>query len=175
MVQIMKPELKYEQRFDGMTKRQYINNINVVMHCHHFSVLYTQLAIDAGMTDLLESSAREAFKEMLELYFQQNPTSQLEHKIHIGCQYFSMLGLGRMVVLYLGKNSCEIELLTSHVDQGWIKKWGSHDKPVNYISAGFIGALVEILLETSDSAFEVVETQSIVMGSKTSKFKVIRR
>ena len=30
------------------------------------------------------------------------------------------------------------------VDQGWIKKWGQRDKPVNYIGQGFIAAALNL-------------------------------
>ena len=47
-----------------------------------------------------------------------------------------------MAVTYLSDNAGEIVLTGSHVDEGWIKKWGTFDKPVNYVSGGFAVGVV---------------------------------
>jgi hypothetical protein len=176
MIQVIKNDVKCEHYFDRKANRHYINGIVSVLHCHHYSSLYTQLAIDSGETELLKSSARDVFREVLGNYFESNPQiNTLSAKLDIGCQYFGLMGLGALKVRFLGDNSGEVEMPVSHTDSGWIKKWGLYDKPVNYIGGGFIEALFETVLNASSNTFEAVETQSIVMGAKTSQFKVVRR
>ena len=176
MTQVIRNEVKYEHYFDQHAKRHYMNGIVSVLHCHHYTSLYTQLAIDADETKLLKDSSRDVFREVLDNYFAQNPQiDTLQAKLEIGCQYYALVGLGAMKVLFLGNDSGEVEILTSHTDSGWLKKWGQYDKPVNYITGGFIEALFESVLGSNSPTFEAIETQSIVMGAKTSKFKVVRR
>lgn len=176
MPSVMKNEVKYSHYFDQKTNRHYLNGILSVFHCHHYISLYTQLAVDAGETELLKECSRESFREVLDNYFQQNPeTNTLQAKLEIACQYYSMLGLGNMKVLFLGDHSGEVDVPSSHTDNGWMKKWGQYDKPVNYITAGYIEAMFEVVLGVPAQTFEAVETQSIVMGAATSKFKVVRR
>ncbi len=176
MTTIIRNEVKYNHQFDPKTKRHTINGVQSVLHCHHYTSLYTQLAIDANETDLLEECARESFRHVLDAYFKDNPDIDTTvKKVQIGCQYYALLGLGRMVVHFLGSESGEVELLSSHTDDGWMKKWGNYDRPVNYISAGYIEALFESVLGTRPGAFKAVETRSIVMGAQTSLFKVTRR
>jgi hypothetical protein len=134
------------------------------------------LAVDAGETDLLKESSREIFRDVLDKYFNENPeTDILQSKIEIGCQYYSLLGLGTMKVIFLGDDHGRVEVPSSHTDSGWIKKWGKYDKPVNYITAGYIEALFESVLNTPQKTFAAEEIQSIVMGADISKFKVSRR
>ncbi len=170
-----KSELKYERTFDRDTKRQKINGLRIVLHCHHYSTLYTQLALDADETELLKECARDCFREVLDSYFDDHPeVDNISEKIEIGCQYSLLMGLGEMVVNFVGPDSGEVELLSSHLDNGWKKKWGEHDEPVNYITAGFIEAMFESVLDEDPGTFEAVETDSIVMGDETSKFKITR-
>jgi hypothetical protein len=176
MATVKKNEINYKHYFDRSTKRHRINGIQSVLHCHHYTSLYTQLAIDAGETGLLKECARDSFRKVLDTYFADNPgINTIQAKVEIGSQYYSLLGLGKMVIKFLGDFSGEVELLNSHTDDGWIKKWQKYDKPVNYITAGFIEALFESVLGMPERSFETVEIQSIVMGAKTSVFKVARR
>lgn len=176
MAIVMKNEIKYEHYVEPKTNRHFINGIPSVLHCHHYTALYTQLAIDAGETELLKECARESFRKMLNHYYDNNPQiNTIESKIDLGCQYYSLVGLGKMQVNYLGDEGGEVQLSSSHTDNGWIKKWGKYDKPVNYITAGFVEALFEVVLDYDEKTFETREEQSIVMGQSNSIFKVIRR
>jgi hypothetical protein len=176
MANIVKNEVKYNHFFDEKTKRHKINGFQSVLHCHHYTSLYTQLALDAGEAQLLKECSRESFRQVLTEYFGQNSDlTTIQAKMDVGCQYFSLVGLGKLKAVFLGDESGLFELPYSHTDSGWLKKWGQHDRPVNYISAGFIEALAEAVLELPAKSFEAIETQSIVMGAETSTFKLIRR
>jgi predicted hydrocarbon binding protein len=175
MATFIRNELKLEKEFDPKTKRHYVNGVLSVLHCHHYSSLYTQLALDANETDLLKESAAESFYDMLKSYFAKHDVTSIPARVDIGCQYFAALGLGKMQVVNINEHSGTVEILKSHTDEGWMKKWGQYDKPVNYIGAGFIEALFESVLDQPVDSFYANETQSIVMGAEISKFKVIRR
>lgn len=176
MFQVIRNTLNYYHSFDPITKRHYINGFQAVLHCHHYSTLYTQLALDANEAELLKECARDSFRSILDSYFKENPQiSTIQDKIDIAVQYYSLLGLGKMKVKYLGDYSGEVELISSHVDSGWIKKWGTYDKPVNYITAGFIEAMFESILNLPSGTFLANEVQSIVMGNSISLFKITRR
>ncbi len=176
MAEIMTREVVYDHVFDPKTKRHYLNGTLTVLHCHHYLTLYTQLAIDAGETELLKESSRESFKKMLRRYFDTHlEGAPLEEKVETASEYYAMLGLGKMNPIYVGEESGEVELLASHTDAGWMKKWGTYDRPVNYVTAGYIEAMFEVLLDAPDRAFSATEIQSIVMGADTSKFRIVRR
>ena len=84
------------------------------------------------------------------------------------------MGLGKLQVVCGGSDSGEVELHHSHVDQGWIKKWGKRDKPVNSIGAGYIAALFAAGFDLPPRAFAVTETASIVSGAPRSVFNIVR-
>ena len=169
------PDLMFEHVFDEKTKRHYVNGHLSVLHCHHYTSLYTQLALDAQKTDLLAASSEEAFYHVLVGYFDRHRIESIEERIETACQYYAAVGLGKMRVRYLGNDSGEVELLSSHVDGGWIKKWGVYDEPVNYIGVGYITAMFAAVLDEPQTTFQANEVQSIVMGAETSIFKVVRR
>ena len=176
MAEIINHGVKYEHCFDAKRKRHFVNGTLSVFHCHHYLTLYTQLAIDAGRTEMLKESARASFKPMLTRYFERHCTaSELETRVKTVQQYYGMLGLGKMEVLFIGEESGDVELLVSHADAGWMKKWGPYDRPINYVSAGYIEAMFEVVLNTSDKAFVAKEIESIVMGAERSRFRVVRR
>jgi len=176
MATVVKNIVKYDHFFDQKTKRHQINGIQSVLHCHHYTSLYTQLALDAGEEILLKDCSREALREVLDKYFADNHNIvTTQDKIEIACQYYSLVGLGSMKVVFLGDYSGKVEVLSSHTDDGWMKKWGEYDKPVNYITAGFIEAMFESVLDKPAGSFNAIETQSIVMGADISIFKITRR
>lgn len=176
MAIVIKHEIEYDHKFDQKTNRHYINGILSVLHCHHYTCLYTQLALDAGETNLLKECARESFHDLFTQYFLKHPTlNSVEEKVDVASQYYSLLGLGKMEVKFIGKFSGAVELPFSHTDSGWVKKWGNYDKPINYITGGFIEALFSVCLNMPLNAYEAEEEQSIVMGAASSIFKVTRK
>lgn len=165
-----------EHRFDPFFCRHYFNDYLTVLHCHHYSALYTQLAMDCEFIDakkMLSDSIQETAYPVLMDYYEDNGIEEMEDRIKIAEEYYSALGLGKLKILCLGRSSGIAELTHSHVDEGWIKKWGKHDKPVNYMSAGFIAAAFAAVLDAPIKSFKAVETESIVMGSEKSRFNVV--
>jgi predicted hydrocarbon binding protein len=81
--------------------------------------------------------------------------------------------MGALKVVSAGPDYGEVELSSSHLDQGWIKKWGKCDKPVNHIVRGFIASLFATALNRPRRTYGVKETASIVSGAPQSKFVVV--
>jgi hypothetical protein len=174
MALLKKTNLELDHKFDPKTSRHYLNGHLSVLHCHHFSTLYIQLAIDAKETDLLVSVSEETFYRVLRDYYCKHNIVTLEDKIDIACQYYSAVGLGKMEVGFLGEDSGEVIIPVSHVDQGWIKKWGNYDAPVDYITCGYISGMFSAILGTNMGIFKTFEVESIVMGASKSRFRVVK-
>jgi len=166
--------LELEHRFDPKSSRHYLNGHLSVLHCHHYTTLYTQLALDAKETDLLSGVAEETFYKLLKDYYNKHNIINLEDKIDIACQYYSAVGLGKMEVGFLGEDSGEVILSISHVDQGWIKKWGNYDAPVNYITCGYISGMFSAIFDRNIGVFKAFEVESIVMGASKSRFRIVK-
>ena len=162
-------------KFDSSSKRHYLNGHLVVLHCHHFASLSTQLAMDAGETGELVDSSEETFYEILVDYFKANNISTKEARIDLACQYFAIVGLGTINVKSSTEDGGEVELPSSHVDSGWIKKWGKYEEPINFIGAGYLNALFSAAYDKPMHTFKASEKQSIVMGAETSIFNVATR
>jgi hypothetical protein len=176
MALIKKTELILDQKFNPQTCRHTLNDQVMVLHCHHYATLYSQLADDCSMLDgkaLLAQCAEDTFCETFASYFREHGIESLADRIAIAEQYYSNCGLGKIKVVCAGLDAGEIELTHSHVDAGWIKKWGKRDKPVNFITQGFIAALFAALFNRPPRSYQVVETASIVTGAPVSKFNVI--
>jgi predicted hydrocarbon binding protein len=167
-------QLKLDHKFDAERMRHYLNGQLSVLHCHHYATLYTQLAIDAKETTLLAAVAEETFGGVLRDYFDKNGVESVDDRIAAASNYFATVGLGKMSVSYLGNDSGQIVMEESHVDRGWIKKWGQFDAPVNHIGRGYIAGMFSAIWDKPLRTFKVRETESIVTGAEKSCFKVYK-
>ncbi len=178
MTVIKKTELELDHRFDPASCRHSLNGFTSVLHCHHYSALYTQLADDCGMLDgrkLLSECAEDSFFEVLSAYFKAKGMECIEDRIAIAEQYYAAVGLGGMKVVCAGLDSGKVELSHSHVDEGWMKKWGKRDKPVNFITQGYVAALFSAVFGRPPRTYRVDETEGIVTGAEKSTFTVVVR
>ncbi len=63
----------------------------------------------------------------------------------------------------------------SHVDEGWKKKWGKREEPVNFIGQGFLAAAMAAVYDLPSGSYEVREQQSIVAEAEASRFTIVRK
>lgn len=171
----MSLKFKAEKNFDFKTKRFYLNNEPTVMHCHHYTTLLTQLANDAAKFNgpqIMFSTAEETFYPILYKYFNENNVVSYEDRASVVEQYYAYIGFGLMEI-NLKEHSTE--LIHSHLDEAWLKKWSITDKPVNYITQGFLAAAFSVLTDNNLGIFDVKEIQSIACGAETSKFIIEKK
>ncbi len=162
------------QTFDKQKMRHYFNGECSVLHCHHYATLFTQLATDAqdfqGPTHLAEASA-ETFYPILKKRFKEQQVSDVSDRISLVEQYYSLVGLGR-VKFQCSDGYAAVEMGHSHVDEGWLKKWGPRDSRVNFMGEGYIKAACAAIFDLNNwNNISVQETQSIVCGASTSRFE----
>jgi len=178
MTQYKKTELMLDKAFDAQSCRHLIAGNTTVLHCHHYTALYTQLAMDCSMLDakaLLAECSEDAWEEFLHGYYRTHNITSVRDRISLAEQTYAAAGLGRMRVTCAGPESGEVTLEHSHVDSGWIKKWGQHSGAVNYIGVGFINAMFAAVFDRPVRTFVATETQSIVSGAPCSRFTVAVR
>ena len=170
----MQQEFSAQQTFDAEKARQLINGTGTVFHCHHYSTLFTQLADDAkefkGAQLLAEAAEDFAYRE-LTAYFEAKNVKGDAERVATAESYFGFIGLGVVKVSFDGKGG-SAEMKHSHVDEGWIKKWGKRDRSVNFIGRGFLAGACAAVSNSKPGSFSVEETQSIVSGSPSSKFVI---
>jgi hypothetical protein len=175
MAEFKETTFMLDHKFDPRSNRHYLNGMVSVLHCHHYSTLYTQLALDAKETALLAGVSEETFYKVLKKYYDDNRVTDPGQKIGLACQYFAAVGLGKMEVVFAGDFSGEVRLSASHLDQGWITKWGTYDRPVNFITAGFIAGMFAACFDTAVGTYTAHERESIAMGAEKSVFSVERK
>ncbi len=171
-----KTELELDHKFDPVKNRHYLNGVCTVLHCHHYATLYTQLAdvaTDFNGKELLNNAAEDTFYEVLNNYFSQKQIETTEDKITIAEQYWQAVGMGLIRFTGIGKYAATAEMDYSHVDEGWLKKWGSRDRPVNFITAGFVAAVAALVNNKPIQSFYVLETKGLVCGDDVSAFKAV--
>ena len=169
-------ELVIDQTFDPKHCRHIVNGVQQVFHCQHYLTLFTQLADDLTMLDggqLMTDVAEDTFRLMLGEYYAAHPLKTIDEKIGIAVQMYAACGLGKMKVLFLGPDSGEIELTTSYIDLTWKQKWGTYDKPVNFVTRGFIAALFSFINQLPPRSVDVKETESMLSGAQASRFYVV--
>ncbi|MFP4499108.1 MAG: hypothetical protein ACLFQV_12940 [Vulcanimicrobiota bacterium] len=176
MIQFEKTSLKLNHKFDPKSTRHYINGHQMVLHCHHYLTLYTQLAMDCDFFDaksLLAECMEETTLNILKQYYNDNKITALEDKIKIAELHYAAFGLGKIYFETVGDFSGQVKLTRSHIDEGWLKKWGEHGEPVNYVTAGFIAAAFSAFFDRPARSFKINETVSMVTGGKSSVFQIV--
>lgn len=176
MTTIKQGDLVLDQKFDPRACRHTVNGWLAVLHCHHYVSLYSQLADDCSFFDaktLLAEVAEDTFHGVLVDYYDQHCVKDVADRIAVAEQHYGALGLGKMRVVFAGPDSGEVELIHSHVDEGWIKKWGKRDRPVNFITCGYVAAMLSAVFGKATRAFRARETESIVMGAPVSRIQVV--
>ncbi len=177
MAKVRKVEWEIDHHFDPKTTRHYNNGTVTVLHCHHFITLYSQLADDAEMVDgkgLLCKAAELSFYEVLKSYFEKHGVTKLMERVALVEEYWKICGMGLLHFENVGEVSASAEMAHSHVDEGWIKKWGTRDKPVNFVGQGYLMAAMAAMYDLPMGSYKVNEVQSIVSGAETSKFAIVR-
>jgi len=173
----MKMELNVTFDFDNDTYRHRMNGAFSVLHCHHYLCLTTRMAIQLksmGGIDILKSTAEDTLLPLLQDYVTQNNIKDPEARLQVGVSYYAIMGMGKMNAVRNEKGGT-VQLLRSHIDQGWLKKWGRTEGHVNYFTCGYISAMYAVAEGRPPGSFSVQELKSIVSGNKISYFEVIRK
>jgi hypothetical protein len=156
--------------------RHSMNSATMVLHCHHYATLYCQLAEDAGMVNgraMMAKAAEYSFLPILKDYFAQEKIAAVRDRAALAEEYWRMCGMGTLSFEQIGRMSATARMDHSHVDEGWIKKWGKHEKPVNFISQGYLAAALAAIYDQPAGSYSVQETQSIVAGAQASRFAIV--
>ncbi len=173
-----KTEFEIDHKFDPIKCRHFINNVCSVLHCHHFATLYTQLAMDAtdfnGVKHLVTTS-EAVFFDVLDQYCKQSGIISVEDKVEIAQQYWKAVGMGLICFTGIGKYEVIAEMEYSHLDEGWLKKWGGSEKPVNFITAGYVSAVAALVNDKPPGSFIAREAKSLACGDEKSEFKAVIR
>ena len=169
-----KTELMLDHKFDPVSSRHFLNGFCTVLHCHHYATLYTQLADDAEDFDgkaMLFKASEEAFYEVLDDYFEEHDLEETDEMVAVAEQYWAAVGMGLIKFTVIGPYAAMAEMEYSHIDEGWLKKWGGRDRPVNFITCGYVAAVTAIVNGRQPGSYGVREIQSLVMGDEKSVFK----
>lgn len=171
-------KLIINRTFDPRTCRHAILGFQAVLHCHHYLTLSCQLAEDCDFVDgkqIMRNAAEDTFYLVFNNYFCEHKITDLKERISIIEQIYILIGLGNLKFEYFGTDSAKAVMTHSHVDQGWIKKWGPREngKPVNFVTQGIIQAAFNAINRLPKSSSKCSEIKSIVCGDKTSQFTVV--
>lgn len=165
---------KRDFSLDEQTYRHYLNGHPVVMHSHHYLALITKLAEDledVNGAQILADTVEDAMRVIFEDFFQKNDINAAEDKGSICTEYFSTFGLGKMTISGNDQNG-EVQLSRSHIDEGWLMKWGEYHKPINHFTRGYVAAIFAAIFDRPPRSFTVTETAGMVTGESHSVFAV---
>jgi hypothetical protein len=167
--------MQVEFTFDDTTFRHYMNGHLSVMHCHHYMALTTKLAIEyksVGAERILFESTEDSMRPLFDDYFKKHSTSVGSERLKIASEYFAIMGLGR-IELTGGPASGDVILLHSHVDEGWVKKFGVASTPVNHVTRGYAAAAFAAAYDKPPRSYEVTESSSIAMGATQGRMLAV--
>jgi len=166
--------LRLDYSHDNETHRNFLNGQPVVMHSHHYLALITKLVedqSDIGAAKILRDSVEDTMRTVFEDYIDKNGLTSAQDRCNVGREYYSAFGLGKMVITG-DENGGEVRLVRSHVDEGWVKKWGVHSKPINHFTCGYVAAMFAAAFKKPSKSYVVTEVASIAAGDSEGKFIV---
>lgn len=167
-------QLELKHTFDDNTFRHSLNGHEFVLHCHHYMTLATKMAedfADLGGPKILREVAEDTIRPVLDSYFRDHSVGTPADRLDIARQYFAAMGLGLMEITG-DAGGGEIKLPHSHVDEGWLKKFGPHDSPVNHFTCGFAAAVFAATFDKPARSYQVVEKASLVTGAPATLLAV---
>lgn len=170
----MSASIQLSHDFDFEKGHQFVNGIQTVLHCHHYLVLFTQLADDAERLNgpaLMFEAAEETFYHALKRYFERTGITEIPDRTAISEQYFSAVGLGN-IRLTAKPEGGTATMSASQIDQAWLKRWQQRGKPVNFFGQGFLAGALAAIFDKNPGAYAVAETASLVSGDPESKFEI---
>lgn len=167
--------LQLNYTLDDDTFRHYLNGHCVVMHSHHYLALITKLVEDLGEiggTQILVEVVEESMREILDDYIRKHGPLSPQQRVAMGSEYYSVFGLGKLH--FSGDESGgEVRIVSSHLDEGWVRKWGERETPVNYFTCGYLAAVFGAAFDKPTGSYRVREEASIVSGAAAGKFAVV--
>ena len=166
--------LKTEFTFDQNNYRHSLNGHESVLHCHHYMALTTKLALDfesIGGPQILRETTEDTIRPMLDDYFKGHNILDPSERLALGAEYFSIMGMGVMIIKGTSISG-EVHMAHSHVDEGWIKKWGPSKRPLNMFTCGFVNAIFAAAYSLPPRSFKSEEISSIAVGDKESVISV---
>jgi hypothetical protein len=171
-------DLVVDQKFDRKVCRHYFNGSTYVLHCHHYATLYCRLADDAELFDgkaLLRKGTEAAFVPEMRKFFEAQGVCDVAGRVQLVEEYWRFMGMGLVRFERVGAMAATAVMTRSHVDEGWVKKWGNREAPVNFIGQGFLAAAMAAIYEVPEGSYAVQEQQSIVAGAEASVFTIVRQ
>jgi hypothetical protein len=171
-------KLSIEVKYDPARCRHYVNGETAVLHCHHYASLYTQIADDATLFDgrtILRETSEESFYRVLNDLMSRNDMTSISGRISAVEDYWSFCGMGSLSITKCDASGGRAEMVRSHIDEGWIKKWGKRNEPVNFITQGYLSAAFSVVHGAPRGTYGVTEEQSIVSGAEKSTFSISRK
>ncbi len=170
--------LLMKETFEPTRCRHYVNGRMTVLHCHHYASLYTQLADDATLFDgkgILRSTSERTFHRQLLEYARDRQVERAEERAALCERYWAWCGMGELRLGVWSEVGGRVKMPRSHVDEGWIRKFGKRAAPVNFITQGYLAAAWAFIGGLPEGSYRVEEVRSIVSGSEQSEFQITRR
>lgn len=166
--------LNLEFSQDGETFRNSLNGHGVVMHSHHYLALITKLAEDMSDLDgprILARVVEESMRKIFDDYIGANGIASPQDRGLVGRDYYPAFGLGKMIVSG-NETGGEVRLVSSHLDEGWVRKWGPRQEPLNHFTCGYIAAMFGATFGKPLGSYSVREVCGIAAGNRESIFNV---
>ncbi len=169
--------LDVQVSFDQKTFQRYLNGFKAVGHAHHYLALLIQMAEkykEYGGIQIMVESTEDALRPVFDDYVQKHDVGEGADRLKMAAEFYDLMGMGQMQFSGDAAGG-EVVLTRSHVDEGWIRKYGPADRPLNYWSCGYIAAMFGCAFNRAPRSYDVEETAGIVMGNKVSRFAVKRK
>ena len=116
-------------------------------------------------------TTEDSIRPLLDDYYKQNGVNDPAERLGIAEEYFAAMGMGKISMKGTvdgGRSPSP----TRTWDEGWIKKWGKSDKPVNHFGKGYAAAAFGAAFNKAARSYTASEEVSMAMGAPEGKLIV---
>lgn len=161
--------------FDGDKYRHYMDGHLLVLRGHNYLPLMAKEAIEfdyLGGIKIHVEEAEDAIRHILDDAIAKHGLTDPAERLAAGVTYYEQMWLGLMTVVKADAAGGEVTLKSSHVDEGWQRKFGKSVRPINFFTMGFVAAMFAAAFGKAPHSYDVVESESMAMGAPAGRFIV---
>ncbi len=162
--------------FDANSNIILLDGAMVYLHCHHYNCGLIKVLEDIEgirARDIIVQSAAEEFYTNFSEYIKKYLMEKTDfEKLNAAEDLYRFMGFGRIDLSGVNDKGGMVYANSSYYVIGWLAKYGRRDKPLCYLTCGFLsGVLSAVYLKPLDY-YKVIEKHCMITGHSHCEFIV---
>jgi len=163
-------------RFEPDKNLLYMDDIPISLHCHHFNCGLINAIERIDYFDAIDIYINEAAKcfynYLKKILLIDDTASSIKKALIIAEDIYRFMGYGRIDLSKLVDGYGSATSDSSYFVVGWFAIYGRRNKPICYLTRGFLKAVIAVIFKKDITRVNVLETQCMICGDDSCKFEI---